>query len=108
MRDKGRLDFRWIDRFPPVVLNHNSGPATALNIFFHASAENAILADDDSVPGGHKVGETGFHASRPGRRNGQGQRVFCLKGILQKSLDFIHQLKEERIQMANGWARKGA
>ena len=48
---EGLFDFLGVNRISPAVLNHNRSRATALDIFFHASAKDAVLADDYCVTG---------------------------------------------------------
>ena len=92
----------------PVVLHHDGGGATALDIFLHAPTEDPVLAHDHLVPRGQQVDEAGFHAGGAGCRHRQGQLVVSLEGVLQQGLHLVHQLHEQGVQVADGGARQGA
>ena len=61
---------------------HVSGP----------KAPDAIFGDEDDVSLLQHVGHDGLHGRVAGRREGQGQRVPCLKGVLDPRLGVVHDL----------------
>nr|WP_287719222.1 hypothetical protein [Nitrosomonas sp.] len=56
--------FLRVDRIAPFILHHQWNPATALNIFNHPPAKDAISAHDNLVSGHDHIDETHFHTDR--------------------------------------------
>ena len=63
---KGLRDLIDTDSVTPAILNHNCRGPTPFYIFFHASAENTVLSDNNFVSRGNEIDEAGFHAGGAG------------------------------------------
>ena len=98
----GGLRFFQIDHRSPVIRDHDGGRSGAGDVFLHAPAEDAVLADDHRIARLDQIDEGRFHARRSRRRDRQGQLVARLEGVLQQPFDLIHQVHEGRVEVANG------
>ncbi len=100
------LQFVRINHAAPFIFQHDRCRTTALDVFLHAPAEHAVLADDHLVTRLDQVDEAGFHAGRTRCRNRKRQFVFGLKGVLQQRFHLFHHSDKGRIEMANGGPRQ--
>ena len=99
------FQFLRVNRASPVVLHHYSHTTAAFDVLFHASAKHTVLAHDHFVARLNQIDEAGFHAGRAGCGNRHGQFILRFKRVFQQGFHLVHQVDEQRVQMANSRPR---
>ena len=70
-----------VNGFSPRAFDDDRGAFAAFDVFDHATAKDAVSADDDFVARSDHVDEAAFHANGTGPGDRVGQLVVCLEGI---------------------------
>ncbi len=81
--------------------------AAAFGDVDHASAEDAVDADEDFVAGFDEVDEEGFHAGGACAGDGEGHFVLGAEGLAEFGADVIHDVEEDGVEVADGGAGEG-
>src|SRR5687768_10489416 len=89
----------------PGIVDQNRLSTEPDRVFQHASAEYTVAANDDLLFGLEQVHKASLHPRRTWARDGKGQLIARLKGVLQQLLDLFHHGEEERIHMPHGRLR---
>ena len=84
------------------------GRAAAFHHVLHASAEDAVHADDDLVAGLDQVHGDAFHSRHAGTAHGKGQRIFRLENLAQHFAGLVHDGQILRIEMTESGRRERA
>ena len=114
MNDRHRRRFDPIDGGDDGLLIEHRSPrrldffhhrAAALGDIHHARAEHTIDADENLLSRLDQIDEERLHPRRAGAAHRQRHLIFRAKDLAQLLADLIHDLKEHRIEVADGGFR---
>ena len=84
------------------------GRAAAFHHVLHASAEDAVHADNDLVARLDQVHGDTFHSRHAGTAYGKGQRIFRLENLAQHFAGLVEDSQILRIEMTESGRRERA
>jgi hypothetical protein len=95
------------DDVSPRGLHGVDGGTTALHDVLHATAEDAVHADDGFIATFQEIGGDALHASHAGAADGEGEGVFGLKNLPQHLAHLVHDGDVLRVEVPQGWGSQG-
>ena len=101
MRLDGFFDFFERENFTEWAFHSMNDRPGPFGHVLHTATEDTVHADDHAIPWRDQIDNTGFHASRPGSANGDGQWILGLKHLTKHKLDFVHDFQKVRVQVSD-------